>query len=524
MCYDWEKDRIIGSLRSDPSVNILVVDDELIIRKGLEKAIRQFDGYRVAGTADDGESALEWLHNAKQLPDLMITDIFMQFMDGLELIEKVNRLYPQIKCAILSGHEDFQLARKAIDLKVARYITKPVEAQQLQDILDEIHKELIMERAYHKQPARSQRHEANAALYVRDKLLSDLLEGRLVSALELEEFAAYFPFALEDQLISGIISIRKNGMDLLQRDMLLYGVAVKQLFFETVLQQNKGFVMIKDTETLVFAFVKNNFANMKALKEFPALSEDTLGVPIVMDWQDTGQGLLQLQRFVVKSMESLDSRIGDPFIYPFDLEEKLRLSLRSGNSKEAEGVAMEFIRRLMKKNNGKEPILQGFYKLIHSLESLFGELDIPCPEPPHLIQLSLSASANQMKNWLGACIDIKEKRSSRQSCDSVDKVTAYMQEHYGDYTLTLMQLAELAAVHPNYLTQMFRKRTGFSCMQYLARLRMEKAKELLNKTDLKISEIAERVGYENPLYFSSYFKKWVGLNPSEYKDSQGTYA
>ncbi|UUZ84955.1 helix-turn-helix transcriptional regulator [Paenibacillus sp. P26] len=106
----------------------------------------------------------------------------------------------------------------------------------------------------------------------------------------------------------------------------------------------------------------------------------------------------------------------------------------------------------------------------------------------------------------------------------MDKVAAHLEEHYAEAALTLQQLAELAGVHPNYLTQTFRKITGLSCMQYLARLRMEKAKALLHQTDLKICDIAERVGYENPLYFSDYFKKWVGVNPSDYKDGMGSYA
>jgi len=127
----------------------------------------------------------------------------------------------------------------------------------------------------------------------------------------------------------------------------------------------------------------------------------------------------------------------------------------------------------------------------------------------------------------------KGKKTGRENCavppvaleetnGIVAKVKAYMEENYGNFHLSLQQLADVAGVHPNYLTQVFRKHTGLSCIQYLAKLRMEKAKQLLHGTDLKICEIAERVGYENPLYFSSYFKKRVGMNPSDFKEEFGS--
>ncbi|WP_248930092.1 response regulator [Paenibacillus hamazuiensis] len=417
-------------------MNIMIVDDESIIRNGLARAIGEFAGFRVVGTADDGESALEWLKTASILPDLIITDIFMQYIDGLDFIEQVSVMYPDIKFVILSGHGEFHLAQKAIHLKVCRYITKPAETGELYSVLSGMKEELDKNRSKQLDLLRREQLAANAALYIRDKLLSDLLEGRLISREELSDFAGCFPFSLNDPILGGVIRLLKIGQDLTQRDVLLYGVAVKQLFSEAVLSQMKGFAMMKEIDTLIFGILPENFENaLGVVMRFPDLSENVLGVPVALELGEEAGGLLHLKSSVAAALRRM--------------EERISRRIRSEPEERAQEIASY---------SGK----------------------------PH------SAL--------------------------VDKVIKHMNDHYGNRSLSLQQLAAQAEVHPNYLTQAFRRHTGLSCMQFLARLRMERAKELLHGTDLKICEIAERVGYDNPLYFSTYFKKWVGKNPSAYKE------
>ncbi|WP_165972316.1 response regulator transcription factor [Paenibacillus piri] len=504
-------------------MNILIVDDEAIIRKGLERAIGQFDGFRVVGTADDGESALEWLKSADAPPDLIITDIFMQYIDGLEFIERVSGQYPHIRCAILSGHGEFHLAQKAIDLKVCRYITKPVEPPELFSVLDGIREEIRKERTRYADPLRMEQLTANATLYVRDKLLSDLLEGRLVSASELRDFAGCFPFSLDAHFVGGVVRVCKYGMDLSQRDMLLYSVAVKQLFTEVVLSGTAGFVMIKETGTLVFG-TRGAQPDWEALDSFGSLAESVLGIPIAFETGETAHGLLELQPSLAGAVDRLESRINEHFFFPLEQVQQLRLAARAGDIEEMRVAAHAFIHTLLEHNFGMELVLQGFYKLIESMEGLLGQLDIECPKPPQLLHLPLPSVVDYMEKWLDSCISLCGRLKPRPGSDMVHKVMVHMEENYADHSLSLNSLAERVSVHPNYLTHMFRKQTGLSCMQFLARLRMEKAKLLLHEPDLKICEIADRVGYGNPLYFSSYFKKWVGVNPTDYKDGLGTYA
>jgi two-component system response regulator YesN len=498
-------------------MNVFIVDDEQIIRKGLERVIQEFEGYQVVGSADDGETALKWLSEAVILPDLIITDILMQYIDGLDLIAKVNELYPGVRCTILSGHEDFHLAKKAIDLKVLRYITKPVEPKELYTVLETVRQEIDKEQKNKIDLLRKEQLSANASLYVRDKLLSDLFEGRLVSVREISSFAEYFPFSLENNFHGGVIRILKASAELTNRDYLLYSVAVKQLFSETILVQCRGFVMIKDTNTLVFG-LSDGFADAaEAVEQFPYLADSVLGIPIALGVDEEARDLLHLGLSVADAYEHMEKKMKSLFNYPLESEKKLRLAIRNGQAEEARLSAEAFIGLLLESHFGMEPILQACYKLIESIQILLAELGLEIPAAPRLVRLFIPEISRQMKDWLEDCISRRASLKTKHRNDLIVKVTAYMEEHYGDYELSLQRLADLVSVHPNYLTQTFRKQTGLSCMQYLARLRMEIAKQLLNSDDLKINQISEIVGYENPLYFSSYFKKWVGMNPSDFK-------
>lgn len=500
-------------------MEILIVEDEAFIRNGLERMISEL-GYRVAGTADDGEAALEWLQGCSELPDLIVTDIFMKYVDGLELVEKVNAEYPGIKCALLSGHNDFRLAQQAISLKVCRYLTKPIVREEVHTALKEIEAEVEQDKLRRMDLLAWEQRKASSALVVRDKLLSDLLEARLVSTRDLLQHADCFDFDLETTLLAGgIVRLELAGRSLSQRDCLLYSVAVKHLFTETLLAEFRGFVLLKDAYTLVFALEETEPERVReAAARFALLSDSMLDVPVVTGTSSRAVRLMSFREAVAEAYEMAERVCKERRHYPSELEQRLRISIRAGDRERAQADAQAMVEAIASHRAPSDEMLHSFYKLIESLEALFRELEQPFT-PPRLAGLPGAERVERMNEWLRQCIaGIEPRRGHGQHNDIVAKVIAHMEERYADGGLNLQQLADLVYVHPNYLTQMFRKTTGFSCMQYLARLRMEQAKKLLHETDLKISEIAEKVGYDNPLYFSSYFKKWIGKSPSDYKE------
>ncbi|MCS7464235.1 response regulator [Paenibacillus doosanensis] len=499
-------------------MEILIVEDETLIRRGLERMICDL-GYRVAGTADDGETALQWLESQTAPPDLIITDIFMKYVDGLELIGMVNAKYPSVKCALLSGHDDFRLAQQAISLKVCRYLTKPINREELRDALDEIRHEVEQEKLRKMDLLRWEQRHASSVLYVRDKLLSDLLESRLISSTDILQHADCFDFDLKGTLLSGgVIRLQETGRPMSQRDSLLYSVAVKHLFTETVLAEYRGFVLLKDSCTLAFGVCEDKPERLrKEAVQFADMSARMLGVPVVFGTGSRAANLLQFRQIFAEACEAMEQSSKERHFYPLELEQKLRVSMRAGDREEARTNIRLMIEAIAASPAPSDYVFHSFYKLIESLEALFRELELPFAAP-QLAGLPRTGLMDRMNQWLQECVSALEPRRQEYPSEIVTKVIAHMQECYADGSLNLQHLADLVYVHPNYLTQMFRKTTGYSCMQYLARLRMEQAKKLLHESDLKISEIAEKVGYDNHLYFSSYFKKWIGKSPSDYKE------
>lgn len=501
-------------------MKILIVEDETMIRKGLERMVGDL-GYTVAATADDGETALAWLEQCDSLPDLILTDIFMKYVDGMELIEKVNADYPGIKCALLSGHDDFRLAQQAISLKVCRYLTKPINREELDEALREIQSEVEQDKLRKQDLLQWEQRSASSILYVRDKLLSDLLESRLVSARDLLQQANCFDFDLEaTRLAGGVIRLLSTGRRMSQRDSLLYSVAVKHLFTESVLAEYRGFVLLKDSCTLVFGVEETLPERVRAsVARFAGTSASMLGVPVEFGTSAHAVNLLQFREAVGAAFEDMERAGKEQRLYPSELEQQLRVAVRAGDREAAQTAARTVVEAIAASATHADYLLRSFYRLVESLEDLFRELEQPV-SPPSLAGLPRSGLIERMHEWLEECIAAIEPGRQGQQNEIVARVIAHMEEYYADGSLNLQRLADLVYVHPNYLTQTFRKLTGFSCMQYLARFRMEQAKKLLNESELKISEIAEKVGYDNHLYFSSYFKKWIGKSPSVYKEGR----
>ncbi|SDD96376.1 Response regulator containing CheY-like receiver domain and AraC-type DNA-binding domain [Paenibacillus sp. UNCCL117] len=504
-------------------MEILIVEDETMIRNGLERMVGDL-GYNVAASVDDGETALEWLKQCGSPPDLIITDIFMKYVDGMELVGKVNAEYPGVKCALLSGHDDFRLAQQAISLKVCRYLTKPVTREELDEALREIRSEVEQDKLRKKDLLKWEQRSASSALYIRDKLLSDLLESRLVSARDLLQHADCFDFDLEATSLSGgVIRLLSAGESMSQRDSLLYSVAVKHLFTETVMAEYRGFVLLKDSCTLVFGVMETQPERVReSVARFAGTSASMLGVPVEFGISAHAVNLLQFRQTVAAAFEDMERSGQEQRLYPSELEQKLRFSVRAGDRDAARADAKAVVGAIAASSAHADFLLRSFYRLTESLEDLFRELEQPV-SPPLLAGLPRSGLIERMHEWLEECIARVEPKRQGQQNDIIAKVITHMEEYYADGSLSLQRLADLVYVHPNYLTQTFRKLTGFSCMQYLARLRMEQAKKLLNESDLKISEIAEKVGYDNHLYFSSYFKKWIGKSPSVYKEGLSSH-
>jgi two-component system response regulator YesN len=176
-------------------IKVLIVDDEDIIRNNLNNIINWVSlGMEIAGEASDGTEAIEIIESLN--PDIVITDIYMRRMDGLEFLERLREISPQIKTVILSGYEEYELAKKAIGLKVSRYLIKPVKPEELINVMCEVRDELKHEDEIRKNIASLNKQLTESMPALRDKFFNDLITGSITSMSKIDNMLKFLKIDL----------------------------------------------------------------------------------------------------------------------------------------------------------------------------------------------------------------------------------------------------------------------------------------------------------------------------------------
>ncbi|WP_280771674.1 response regulator transcription factor [Salipaludibacillus daqingensis] len=500
-------------------LTMMIVDDETIIRRGLKNAVEKMnDSYEVIALADDGETALNIIREENIVPDVIITDIYMNFIDGIELLEELTKTHPSIRSVILSGHEEFQLAKKAINLKVQSYLIKPVSLSDLDDILQQLNEEMEKEEKSIAEQDSFIRKQQHIEPYLSDKLILDLLEGRLVSEEQMECLVDYLPFSEQEEVMIGTLRIMNmNARE--HPENMVQTYTIKSLFESRILEVCKGFSVIKDIQTVYFGIVDCDVEDLSdAFRALADEIEKNYQITIIFGFGERVVDFQSLVKSTSKSIEEVEKQTKGYYEYPFDEENELQLAFSVGDTAKMALSSQKIINKIKQDEPSSEWTAQTLQEIMFKLENILKEIDSPYPPAPFLGSLQKLDMLTRFERWIHESAEERMKVKEQKNTNVlIETVKLYLKDHYADQELSLQVISEVVSVTPNYLTQEFRKITGLSCMQYVTQIRMDKAKQLLRNSDKKIFEIADIVGYDNPYYFSNAFKKNVGKNPSSYK-------
>lgn len=508
---------------------LIVVEDDRIIRRGICQST-QWDehGFIVAGEAGDGEVALGFIE--KEQPHVVISDINMPFMDGLEMGKRIKEISPKTRIIFLTGFEEFKYAQQAVKLKAFDYLLKPVDSEQLLNKAKEA-------AADWEQETKKEMRIIESLPYLQQKFFQELLkegdqrmdvEKELVKlGVELEgpDFAAvliHFPLGLNDECkgkmteISSSLFLRGN-----------YSVMTIDSNESAILLSLKGecdrrkaqlaqelFDSFNDLEQSVTITLGRTYPNLfelgKSLLESRLAMElrHIMGTGRVFSFEDTVSNNEETEdRF--KELESeLESQI--KLGIPAKVSETLNqlniaiIEKKSVPLTDLKIFALKFSTMLFfevekwKKEEIKSFHSSDVYKDIMKMETLSEMIGI-------LNQLILQ--------WC----DEMYKKEDRNHFSHVDSAIKYIKDHFHDSTLTLKKVAEFIHVSTPYLSNLFKLEKGFNFGDYLFEIRMKRAMEELREADSKTYEVCEKVGYNNPQYFSICFKKFTGYTPGEYK-------
>jgi two-component system response regulator YesN len=520
------------------SYKVFFVEDEIITREGIRDNVDwRGNGFEFCGEAADGEMALPLLRAAQ--PDVLITDIKMPFMDGLQLSKIVREHMPWVKIIILSGHDEFEYAQKAIGLGVTEYLLKPVTVQKLQSVLKKLTVKLDQEREEQDHLKRLQEQMEDHRAMLREQLLFKLIVGAVspVEAIEKGQMLGIDLIARHYLVVILKLELRDRTE---QYDSEEYQ-RVECVLTELAERNPDVFVLKKDWDNIILIM---KGSTPEYLEEERDLLLDEIGQMVANTRYrlTAGVGATKdriadiCQSFVdalVHIQNPIDARAGglSPF---FERGELLRLDktavenyLRCGARDEFDHFFDAYLRPLSEtalrstliKNYIFVDVILATAKLI---EELGGEIDKMIPEVNSIEAiLSNVKSVDQLREQAYEIISIglayRDSHPNGYHSHLIRQAKDYIEHHYADAELSLNELAAQANLSASHFSAVFSQEMGQTFKEYLTAIRINKAKELLRMTMLRSAEIADQVGYNDPHYFSSVFKKNTGLSPIQFR-------
>jgi len=525
---------------------VMLVDDEEEVRSAMAKRINwKKIGFKVVATAENGEDALE---KAEQQPiDVVMTDIQMPFMDGLEMLAKLKEQMPGIKSVIFSGYDEFEYAKEAIRLEAEEYILKPIDANEMKQVFLRIKDRLDEEMAAKRNVEELKNYYQESIPILKEQLIISLLEGR-ISNKKIDKYLKEYGFNLKSAFYCiGVLSVFENENENELDDNLLT-VSLKQIADEELSEEYKAITINYLNTIVVFAGLKSTEMQKDFLQDLDRvcklakriLSVDTMaGVGRVYgNIEDVSISFREAKetisyKVILEESQAVCISDIEPDSYIEDYVEEKQISeiiheMKSGTDKSLKKAIDTSVSKL---KNTVESIgnLQFFYTdLIMEMYKIARGHRL-FAEARELIDIDVKVELAECKDMTALskliykrAINIKNKmKKEREDSTKVltQKALGYIAEHYSEKDLSVERLCKYLNVSATYFSSAFKKETGMSFVSYLTQERMEQAKWLLDTTDEKSYIIAGMVGYEEPNYFSYVFKKQYGVSPSKYRNS-----
>jgi len=456
---------------------LLVVDDENIIADGIANTVSWDSiGVEVTGCAANGLDALEKVRITQ--PDIIITDIKMDNMDGLTMVNEVGALYPFIKFIVLTGYDDPGFIRKSLDLRVFSYLLKPAGEEQLLTVVKQQIAEIEKERAIRKKIEMIDYElERNQDFFV-ERLLEDLLSGGVENRDTLESRAAFLGVSFKRQSYScvlfSILDARNaaggGGFHKLHNQFLAVEEIIKSFwkgeFWPVHIEQDK-LVIILGGENIRqgIEWILENIDRFLDVSVTAAIGESCENILDI--WKSYRQALLAYEGDStpelpgIISLDEMPEAPGLRFIYPAEKEN---------------GTLESFIRNGSRQDTDK------------SVRELFDSMEQQGFQSSHIGMKIAMANRYMIDNF--------------SNCDlSLDVISRYLQ------------------INPSYFSRIYKKETGQNFVEALTAIRLDRARTLLSATTMKINDIALTVGYQNSRYFWNIFRKNSGCSPSEYRET-----
>lgn len=543
-------------------LRVLLADDDLLVKEVLQEAIPWEElGMEVVGLAEDGQEALDLCLSLR--PDILLTDIKMPFYNGLEVAIHLMEQKLPTKVILISGVQDFDYARTALDVQAAGYILKPIQMKEVIATLRKVRDSIEVEQNREQVLYRIQEKLNENLPLAQNRFLCNLILGAIEPEEDIPEKLEYFglPPALFGDLTVAVAELDDYSCVIRRRtegEIQLLNFSMKDIVEQTMDNYQAGIcVSTKDNE-LVLLFNREYSNNEKMLMVFESVSE------LIKELYDTtvsfGVGLRvsdirsanSSYRGARKAMDYKFYAGNQSVIHINDLSSTSGVEITAGeNENKKLADARSHIIRNMRLGDEDEVlaelktydallfdvshlsqeylrgqflelVIQAYRELCETegeVKELFSEYSSTMQEI--LLAETAADIKKQTRNFLKAITAYFSTKHNTRHQVLVEQIKSYVEESYME-SISLTDVANTVYMSPNYISAVFKRETGQTINEYIIEKKIEAAKELLINTKMKVLEIAERLGYETPHYFSYSFKRYTGKTPQQYRTGIGS--
>lgn len=524
---------------------VMIIDDEEEVREAIQQTLPWEElGFEVAETAENGEDALE--KSETVMPDVVLTDIQMPFMDGLTFCRKLKEKLANVKIIIFSGYDEFEYAKEAIKLEAEEYLLKPVDKEEVKKVFLRLKSVLDEEMDQKKNLAKLQKYYEESAPLLQEQFLMGILFHRL-SETEFTEYSGLYGSLQEEgtyavMVLNAIHPPTDEENSMTQR---LLPLSIKTIAAEDL---EKNFVchMVNylGTVIVIVQMSEHNSIHEVLLSAQRICNEGkrVLGINLCAG---VGRSYSRISRLHISYEEAKTAQEYSTFlgknqvIYIEDVENGER------ETDLVDERRMDDIIHEIKVGSEEKlrEVIQSLFQEISAMNSPLLQMRLSCTEViVRLVRLckmyqlkgdlvtrmeevlngaargtSLAAVREQLETL---CLELQERIREEQKGSSrilAEKAVEYIRRNYQDSSCSVEKVCHYIGVSAAYFALIFKKELGTSFLSYLTKVRMEQAVALLTTTQEKAYMIAGMVGYDEPNYFSYAFKKYYGVSPIRYR-------
>ena len=532
-------------------LKVIIADDESHICQLLEALIDwEAEGFTIEGFANNGHEAARLCASCHA--DLLITDIRMPGLGGLELVQHLHEQMPFVHVIIITGYSQFQYAHQALRYGVVDYLLKPIRTDELRNALNN-----VKEKIYHFSAAETQRSEQQVSWKsmqaIKENLLFSLLNGRENHSAALLKGnlpeSYHVDFSGSVWRLIQLEAILDGTYDNLSAEDYL-GNKMKEIFIEEFKKENmeliftrtsRGYFCLMNGEEDSFLDFIPHLQTVKfILLQILELFKGTFTIGV----SNSCVKFENLDRCIMECEQAIDHKIivgKNQIIYFSEIppevheaeeflteeyKQKFRTAITDADDAALSGCFSDLISslNLMSRKLSGNFIIQIYNKLnelFFASVGAFGMEEYGNYSEENLavqgkcfynITTAFQYLGNSCRTILAAVIEQKGEQSTKP----IRMAQLYIDEHYME-AIQLNEVADFVGLAPSYLSSLFKKQVGKSLVEYLTHIRIQNAKQLLIDRDRNITDIADEVGFADVKYFIKRFKKVTGLTPNEYR-------